>query len=268
MEIAPRPFGEVLSEGISLLGRVWRRLLAPAFWSYVLLGALTIVTLVYTGVNDFLQLILANPLVLESMSEEELFDRFVQLGNAALIGIALQLLASGFLYMTAHRLVASEMAGAPITTKEAVTWALRRYWTLIVAGVVSFLAVVAGLFLLVVPGVWLIGCFTMLTEVVALEPVGPLESLRRCLALVRGRWWPTIGFVLLVALLGSAAAQLVQFIALPALAGGDVGLVAGLAFVFLMVVQGFVSAAIGVMHTRWYIDLRARKETMLTTHLV
>jgi hypothetical protein len=268
MEIAPRPFGEVLGEGISLLGRVWRRLLAPAFWSYVVLGALTIVTLVYTGVNDFLQLILTNPLALESMSDQELFDQFVQLGNAALVGVSLQLLASGFLYMTAHRIVASEMAGVPITTREAVMWALRRYRILIVAGLVSFLAVVAGLFLLVVPGIWLIGCFTMLTEVVALEPVGPLESLRRCLALVRGRWWPTMGFVLLVALLGSAAAQLVQFVALPALAEGDVGLVAGLAFVFLMVVQGFVSAAIGVMHTRWYIDLRARKETVLTTHLV
>jgi hypothetical protein len=268
MEIAPRPFGEVLGEGISLLGRVWRRLLAPAFWSYVVLGALTIVTLVYTGVNDFLQLILTNPTVLESMSEEELFDWFVQLGNAALIGITLQLLASGFLYMTAHRLVASEMAGFSITTREAVTWALRRYWTLIVAGLVAFIAVAASLFLLLIPGIWLIGCFTMLTEVVALETVGPVESLRRCLALVRGRWWPTVGYVVLVALLGSAAAQLVQFVALPALAQGEVGLVAGLAFVFLMVVQGFVSAAIGVMHTRWYVDLRARKETVLTTHLV
>jgi hypothetical protein len=127
--------------------------------------------------------------------------------------------------------------------------------------------VVVGLFLLVVPGGWLAGCVTMMPEVVAIDGTGPLESIRRCLTVVRGRWWPTVGFVLVVGLLGAAAAQLVQFVALPALAEGDVGIVAGLAFVFLMVVQGFVAAAIGVMHARWYIDLRARKETVLTTHL-
>ena len=268
MEIAPRPFGEVLGEGISLLGRVWRRLVAPAFWSFMLLGALTIVTLVSSGANEFLELILTNPLAIESLSEEELFDQMVLLGQAALIGGILQLLATGFLHMTANRIVAFEMAGMPISTREAVVWALRHFWILVTAALIGSVAILLGLVLLLVPGIWLAGCLTMLSPVVALERVGPLASLRRCLVLVRGRWWPTIGFVLLVGLLGSAAAQLVQLIALPALAAGEVGIVAWLAFVFLMVVQGFVAAAIGVMHTRWYVDLRARKEPVLTTHLI
>ena len=267
MEITPRPFGEVLSEGMTLLVRVWRRLLAPAFWCFVLLGGLTIVTLVATGANDFLQLIITDPLSIETLDDEELYDEMVELGGAALIAGLLQLLATGFLNLTAHRIVASEMAGERVATREAVTWALRRFLVLAVALLLATIAILLGLLLLVLPGIWLAGSFTMVSSVVALEGLGPIESLRRSMGLVRRRWWPTIGFLLLVGLLGSAAAQLVQLIALPALTTGGVGRGTGLAFVFLMVVQGLVIAAIGVMITRWYVDLRARRGPLLTSSL-
>jgi hypothetical protein len=80
------------------------------------------------------------------------------------------------------------------------------------------------------------------------------------MALVRGRWWPTVGFLILVGLLGSVAAQLVQLIALPIVGAAGVGIAAGLGFVVLIVAQGVVVAAIAVMITLWYFDLRARKE--------
>lgn len=267
MQITPRPFGEVLGEGITLLGRVWRKLLAPAFWSFTLLGALTIATLLTSGANDFLQLLITDPLAIEGLSDEVLFDNMVRLGQTAFLVGLLQLLATGFLYMTTHRIVVSEMADSPIMTSEAVSWALRRFPVLVVAGLLASIAVLAGLLLLIVPGIWLAGSFSMLSQVVAIEDAGPVQALRRSFGLVKGRWWPTIGFLLLVGLIGSGAAQLVQLIALPALTTGDVGLGAGLAFVFLMMVQGLMIAAIAVMSTRWYIDLRARKEPLLTSNL-
>jgi hypothetical protein len=36
----------------------------------------------------------------------------------------------------------------------------------------------------------------------------------------------------------------------------------------LIVVQGLVVAAIAVMTTVWYLDLRARKESLLTTNVI
>jgi hypothetical protein len=268
MEIQPRPFGEVLSEGMALLARVWRRLLAPAFWSFTVLGGLTIVTLMTTGANDVVQLIMTDPLALEAFSDEELWDIAVQLGQTALVAGVLQLLAVGFLSLVAHTLVAAEMGGSPIRTGTAVSVALRRFPTLVLAGILAGILVILGLVALVVPGLWLAGAFTMTWPAIALEGTGPIESLRRSFRLVRGRWWPTVGFVLLVGLMGSAAAQLVQLVALPALAAGDgVGFGAGLGFVFLMVLQGFVVAAIAVMTTRWYVDLRARQERLLSSDL-
>ncbi|MGH8914629.1 MAG: hypothetical protein ACRDZM_08965 [Acidimicrobiia bacterium] len=260
MQITPRPFGDVLGWGMTLLGRVWRRLLAPAFWSFTLLGTLTIVTLGISGAGDFLQLLVLDPLAVEGLTDQELVDNLGRLAQAALVAVLLQVLATGFLFMTTHKIVASEIAGAPVATRVAVTWAIRRLPTFIVAGLLASIVVLVGLILLIVPGVWMAGSLTMVSAVVALEETGPIAALSRSHRLVQGRWWQTIGFLLLVALIGSVAGQLVQLVAVPAFASGDVGFGAGLAFVLVMVVQGLTIAAIAVMSTVWYTDLRARKE--------
>lgn len=268
MEIIPRPFGEILGEGMTMLGRVWRRFFAPAFWSFVLLGGLTIATFVLTGADEFLLLILGDPRALDQMSDAELVEPTIRLLQAVLIAVILQLVATGFVNLTVHRIVASEIAGEPIGGGGAASSALARLLILIVAGFLIFIVVLAGMIALILPGLWLAGCFTMVSAVVALEDAGPVEALRRSFSLVRGRWWPTVGFLLLVGLLGSIAAQLVQLVALPAISAGGFGIGVGLGFVFLVVVQGLVVAAIAVMTTLWYLDLRARKEPLLRSSLL
>ncbi len=267
MQITPRPFGEVLGEGMTILGRVWRRFFAPAFWASILLGAVTIAIVVATGAGDVLQTILSDPQVLDTYTDDELVEVTLQLVQAGFFSVLLQLLTTGFIYLTVHRIVASEIAGEPLDPRGAASRAFGRLLVLVVAGFLAFVSIFLGLIALIIPGLWLAGCFTMISPVVALERVGPVDALRRSFALVRGRWWPTIGFLLLVGLLGSVAAQLVQLIAIPILAAGDVGIGTGLGFVLLVVVQGLVIAAIAVMTTVWYVDLRARKEPLLTSNL-
>jgi hypothetical protein len=138
---------------------------------------------------------------------------------------------------------------------------------LLVAAGVGFVMVMVGLFALVIPGLWLAGGLTMVTAVTALEEVGPIAAIRRSISLVRGRWWQTVGFVLLVGLLGSIAAQLVQLVALPVLGAGGIGIGDGLGFVVLVVVQGMVVAAIAVITTLWYLDLRSRQGPLLRSSL-
>ena len=58
-----------------------------------------------------------------------------------------------------------------------------------------------------------------------------------------------------------------QLLALPIIGAGGVGIGAGLGFVLLVVAQGFVVAAIAVMVTLWYLDLRARKEPLVSESL-
>ena len=267
MEIIPRPFGEIIAEGMTMLGRVWRRILAPAFWAFVLLGAATIAVFALTGADDILQLILSGPQALEAMTDTEISEAGLLLLQAGSIVLVFQLLATGFLSLTVHRIVGSELAGEQIGAGAASAKGLARLFTLVVAGLIAIVLVMVGLGALIIPGLWLAGAFSMVSAVIALEGLGPVEALRRSFTLVRGRWWPTVGFLLLVGLFGSVAAQLVQLVALPIVGAGAVGLGGGLGFVVLVVAQGFVMAAIAVMVTLWYLDLRARKEPLVTSSL-
>lgn len=268
MEISPRPFGDILNDGMALLSKVWRRLFAPAFWAFLVLGGLSILTFELTDVRGLLQQIITDPQSVQEMSETETLDRLTQVGIALSVAAVLQLVATGFVNLAVHRIVAAEIGGNPITSTEATTWALRRFPVMLLAGLASMLFVVLGLVAFVIPGIWAAGSLTMLTPVVALEGVAPTAAIRRSFELVRGRWFPTVGFMVLVGLVGSVAVQLVQLLALPVLALGGMGLGAGLGFVVLMVAQGMVVAAIAVMSTRWYLDLRARKEPLTTTSLI
>ena len=267
MEITPKPFGEILAEGVAMLARVWRRILAPAFWAFVLIGAMTIGAFALTGADDVLQLLLSDPAAFQDMSQTEITEAGLLLLQAGSIVLVFQLLGTGFLNLTVHRIVASELAGEHVSAGVASSRALARLLILIAAGLISLVLVVAGLFALIIPGLWLAGSFSMVTAVIALENVGPVDALRRSFALVRGRWWPTVGFLLLVGLFGSVAAQLVQLVALPIVGAGGVGIGAGLGFVVLVVAQGFVVAAIAVMVTLWYVDLRSRKEALVSESL-
>ncbi len=267
MDLTPRPFGDVLSQGMNLFARVWRRLFAPAVWAFLILGGLTILTFELTDVTDFLQQLITDPASIQSMSETELLERMTRFAGAAAIAGTLQLVATGFVNLATHMIVGAEIAGAQLTSGDASARAFRRMPVLLVAGVCAVLAITFGSLAFVLPGIWLLGVLTMLTPVIALEDVGPFEAIKRCFSLVRGRWFPTMGFYLLVALLGSVAVQLVQILALPVLAIGGVGLGAGLGFVLLMVVQGLVVAGIAVMTTRWYFDLRARQEPLSASNL-
>jgi hypothetical protein len=265
MDMTPRSFGEILSEGTTVLSRVWRKLIPPAFGAFVILGGLTIAAFASTGADELLQLILTDPQALNDMTDTELIDVALKLLQAGSIAFGFQLFATGFVGLAVHRIVAAEIAGDPISPRQASAVAFGRILPLAAAGFLALASIFLGLLAFVIPGIWLAGCFSMLSPVVALETVGPFDALRRSFALVKGRWWPTIGFLLLVGLLGSVASQLVQLIALPALTATNVDLGTGLGFVVLIVVQGLVVAAIAVMTTMWYFDLRARFEMSLSS---
>jgi hypothetical protein len=130
-----------------------------------------------------------------------------------------------------------------------------------VIGLIASAGIAVGLLLLVIPGVWLAVSVAMVPHVVALEDRGVFGSLRRSVQLVRGRWWPTFGYLLLVGLVGSVAGWLLQSVAIPLVAVGDISTGLALVFVAGLIFQGLVVAAIAVMNTMWYFELRTRNET-------
>ena len=116
-----------------LLGRVWRRILAPAFWAFVILGGATIGLFAFTGADDVIQLILNDPSALNEMTDAEIGELGLTLLQAGLVVVVAQLLAGGFVNMAVHRIVADEMAGEVVGAGEASSRALGRLPTLVVS---------------------------------------------------------------------------------------------------------------------------------------
>lgn len=291
MRIQPRQFGALLGDAINTLARVWRPLLSTALVVFVPLGALTLIVFNMTGALEFLDVVINDPASFESITQEEFLELAGPFFWAAAIAIAMQGIASLYVYLAAHRLVAAALAGEPISGPQVRREAAARFVPGLIAALIVFVAIavlfVAGLTVWLIPfvvvgtpnaasvlvalillvavaapAIWLSVSFSMITSIVAIEERGPVAALRRSFQLVRPRWWPTLGYILLVGLLGSIAAQLIQVLAIPLTVVGDTTSGFTLASLFGVVFQGVLIAGIGAMYTLWYVDLRARSEEL------
>jgi hypothetical protein len=100
----------------------------------------------------------------------------------------------------------------------------------------------------------------MTAQVIAVEGAGPFAAIKRSFALVKGNWWQTFGFLLLIGLIGGTASQLIQVVAVPLLLVGGNGVAFGLAIALGIAFQGLIVAAIAVGIAIWYFNLRARTD--------
>ncbi len=297
MQIVPRPFGQVLGDAMNALARTWKALMSPALWAFIPAGLAALLVFRFSDADEFLSLVFNDPGYLESLPSDVLIEMAKPFLWATLIAVGLQTLASVFVYLAAHHVIATDAAGFSTTGAEARHVALRRFGSALTAGIIVLLAVggvvVAGLIAwtiplalvgtpnatsvfiaaalivaLMTPAIWLGVVLSMWSSVLVVEKRGVIGSLRRSFDLVRGRWWPTFGFLALVGLLGSVAIQLIQLVAIPLSVVGDLGLGISIASLIGLVAQGFIVAAIAAMYTTWYIDLRARGGELVKDELM
>jgi hypothetical protein len=296
MVITPRPFGQVLSDAMNSLARTWRALLIPALAVSIPVSIATVVVFRLTGGGEFLDTIVNNPEALQRLPRDVFWELSRPFYIAVGISTLLQLISGVFVALASHRAVASDLAGKTLTGGQVSILALRRYATGLVAvllitltvavlvglgtamwlapilavGTPNITSVLVALILFVVlmgPGTWAAVSVSMSTSVIAVEDSGALAAIRRSMRLVRRRWWPTLGFLLLVGLLGGIAIQLIQLIALPLAAVGGGSSALTIASSLGVLTQGLLVAAISAMYTHWYVDLRSRRETVATTDL-
>lgn len=295
MQVAPRPFGQVLGDSMNSVSRMWRRLAPPALLAFVPAGVATLFIFSQTGAIEVLDRILNNPRSLTTLPEDTLAEFFLPYYRATALATLLNMAAAAFVFVTAHRLIAADIAGArPSESLSGATLirSIAGFASWLVAGVVGAVLFLVGItlwmipatavgapnatstliagFLLpivVAPALWVWVSASMATPAIALEGAGVIGGLRRSIALVRGRWWATLGYVLLVGLFGLLAILLIQLVAIPLSALGGLGLAVDLAAIVGIVAQGLIVAGIGATFTWWYVDLRARQETLVSEDL-
>jgi hypothetical protein len=213
------------------------------------------------------------------------------------IWTVLQIPAGVFVFLAAVRTVAGDTAETPfapgdvgrfaaVRTSTGVAWALLVVvaslflvgaaaaigWALIAAGGANFLTVfvttVASLTALLVL-IWLGLSVSLGLPVIAVEGPGIAHAVTRSFTLVQGRWWITFCFVALTGVIVSVVSQVISIVLIPVfLVGVFVPEVLALGFGASVTIQGPLLAASAAAYAIWYVDLRARRETLLADQLV
>lgn len=145
------------------------------------------------------------------------------------------------------------LSGTPPSVGRAYATAARRYIPVLAGSFVTGL--VASLLVLTMIGtpvaIFLVVSWSLLTQVVVAEGLGPLRGLGRSRAIVKGQWWRTLGITLAISLLAF-------------LPGFFAGLITGsgpdwLAALGAALAGSIVAPFIALAQTLLYGDLRARK---------
>lgn len=250
-ELRPLTVGEILDRSIKILLRHWRTLLVVVL--VVVAPAQFVISLVDVSITEG-----AFTGTSEATPGEE--DVAALVGGFFLIivtSIVSTILATG----AAFRAVAEAYLGERPSWRRSLGFALRRLhsllWLMVVGGIPVFL----GLLLCVVPGIWIGVAWSVAIPVLMTEDVRGTKALGRSFGLVRGRWWPTFGALIVGYLLGNIAGSVVGGIF-----GVSAAFVEGDIAVFLANLVGstlstlistpFVAAVATVL----YVDLRVRKE--------
>jgi glycerophosphoryl diester phosphodiesterase family protein len=105
--------------------------------------------------------------------------------------------------------VADVRGGHADATIEATFKRVRPFLgTLFVAGLLAGVGIALGLLALIIPGLFLLTRWIVVTPAIVLEGLGATDSLRRSWALVRGNGWTVFGIILLTVLLAVVAQTL------------------------------------------------------------
>ena len=183
---------------------------------------------------------------------------------AASIVVALLGLIVGALVTAASvKAVSDAYLGRSPAIGPSLRLAARRLLAVLGCELVRVLGLIVAFILLIIPGIWLYGMWSVSVPALLVERIGPVTALGRSGKLVKGRWWPVAGVLvvstIMVSIISAAlGAVLIGLSSLPSSPSlGLAVLVATLSGVVTGVItQPFTATVTTIL----YYDLRVRHE--------
>ena len=201
----------------------------------------------------------------ETVELSDLAENFVGLLLLLVIVFVGILLITG----AVARSVADSHVDVVTDWRESIGAAWRKLGNLAGNAILSGLGVLVGLIFCLLPGIYLWTAWVTAPVAVMLEDQGPASALGRSQSLIRGRWWPVFGALLLAFLLLFGVNLLVGLVLAAVLVSGDPNSAAAITAGFFIdlglgiLIQPFVAVVITLL----YLDLRVRKEGLDLTRL-
>ncbi|WP_199433895.1 hypothetical protein [Qaidamihabitans albus] len=262
--LRPLSLGEILDGAITTM----RRHAGVVFGASAVVALLSAVLYLIADLSVLDSLNQAVTIDENAPPEEQLDQTFTALqdslassGVAALITVLTQTFLAGFLTVVAGKAV----LGQSISAGEAWTELKPRLLPLFGLTLVVTLAVMVGLFLCILPGIWVYVLLALATPALLLERGRVGGALRRSRELVRGAWWRVFGVLILATIIAIVISLVIQ---IPFGAfGGTFSMDTGMSVGDLLIVrigeaiaQTITVPFVALVTALLYIDQRMRKE--------
>ena len=241
----PRPMGigEILSTAFQLYQRHWRTLLAIA--AVVVVPFTLLQYLLGNWVRDRGE-VTSNGLVVREATWSVGIAGLV----AALAGVVMFLVLTGAI----TRAVAAEVAGEDPGVEQSYRFGFHRLGSVLLVSVLVGLATVAGLILLIIPGIYIGVRLAVSIEALVVEGRRGTEAMGRSWELVGGHWWHAFGTLVVAGLLTGVVNAVIT-----TPFSNTSWLVQAVAAAVATVITLPYGVLVGVL---LYLDLRARKENL------
>jgi hypothetical protein len=128
---------------------------------------------------------------------------FVLYIGGTVVNTIVLLLANNLALAGTMRISIGTYLGEEISWRDSLRFAVSRWKPLTALVLISFVATLASIVACFLPSIWLTGIWAVAVPALLVEGTGPVRSLGRSNELVRGRFWPVLGTVVLAGLLAS-----------------------------------------------------------------
>jgi hypothetical protein len=240
--------GEILSTAFQLYQRHWRTLLAIA--------AVVVVpfTLLQYLLGDQIRTrgeVTSNGVVIETATWAVGIAGLV----AALAGVVMFLVLTGAI----TRAVAAEVAGEDLGVEQSYRFGFHRFWSVLLVSVLVGLAIIGGLIVFIIPGIYIGVRLAVSIETLVVEGRRGTQAMGRSWELVGGHWWHAFGTLVVAGLLTGVVNAVIT-----APFGNTGWFVQAVAAAVATVITLPYGVLVGVL---LYLDLRARKENLTLEQL-
>lgn len=198
--LRPLRVGEILDAAIKVYignARVLMGLTATIVVPLQILSGIVLLSTVSSG-SDV-------PVGFSGVSAQSTTDQAARLGALAVLEVT-SVIALVFTTAACVKAVSDSYLGQPPAIGTSLRFAVRRLLPLVAMDILLFLGLILGFIALIVPFVWLYVSWSIASPVLLIDRVGPARALRRSVGLVRGRWWPTAGVLVVATVMGGVIA--------------------------------------------------------------
>ncbi len=263
-QLRPLNLGEILDVGIKIYMRNALTLFKIVAVVVVPVQFLSVI-ITLSALPDFFNSAFSgtppDPDETETFAEDpsQLWTLFAGIGIVILLSFLSSTLATG----ASFKAVGTAYLGGVPEWRSSLTFVAQRLHSVLWVSFLSTLFMLLGIVACIVPGVWLYASYAVVLPALLTEDARGMEALRRSFHLVKGRWWPTFGLLVLSVIMAGIVGQIIGLIAT-----GLTFTPVGDSFVATLVLNALASTVASVLTTPvvaaivsvLYFDLRVRKE--------